>query len=680
MATVLVVDDRPVNRDLVRTLLDHYGHSTLEADDGAQALDLLRCEHPDLLITDVLMPKMDGYDLVREIRGDPTTAAIPVIFYTANYLEEEARPIAEALGVSSVVTKTGDLSALLDAVHVALTRAPTATTPLVGGFTREHLRVLNAKLVDKISELEEKERLHELVDAAVAIIGDLSLPATLQRIVVAARSLVDAHYAAIRVTTEGDELIEFAQDGLAEQRSYPAITTGSLSIPIRLDGEQRGSLHLVERRRGGEFTDQDESLLVALATAAGSAIANARLYDDARRRGAWLSASAEITSALLAADPTEALELVVRGARQVAGAKIAWIEVPTDEHTVTVDACDGPGASEVRGRVVAESDAPLLREVAVTGQPIVISDAAKDSRAFALLADEILSVGPLMTIPLTASGECLGALLIGNGSEDRPFSTVDVEMATTFAGHAALALEFARAEADRQRLTVVEDRDRIARDLHDVVIQRLFAIGLRLDGFRTKLSEADARKLTATTEDLDETIDDIRNTIFSLSGRNLGGRSLRAQLLRLADQAVGPLGFAPRLRLVGPVDNAVPEHIHPDVLATLGEALSNTARHAGASSVHVLVSVSEGNSYSRSPMTDADCRPAGTKAASRTCAIVRSRSAAPCPPRTRTRATGVGSPSSGGCPSARQGSPRGSLRINERSAAGAKGHPRLRAR
>ena len=594
MATVLVVDDRPVNRDLVRTLLDYYGHSTLEADDGAQALDLLRCEHPDLLITDVLMPKMDGYDLVREIRGDPTTAAIPVIFYTANYLEEEARPIAEALGVSSVVTKTGDLSALLDAVHVALTRAPTATTPLVGGFTREHLRVLNAKLVDKISELEEKERLHELVDAAVAIIGDLSLPATLQRIVVAARSLVDAHYAAIRVTTEGDELIEFAQDGLAEQRSYPAITTGSLSIPIRLDGEQRGSLHLVERRRGGEFTDQDESLLVALATAAGSAIANARLYDDARRRGAWLSASAEITSALLAADPTEALELVVRGARQVAGAKIAWIEVPTDEHTVTVDACDGPGASEVRGRVVAESDAPLLREVAVTGQPIVISDAAKDSRAFALLTDEILSVGPLMTIPLTASGECLGALLIGNGSEDRPFSTVDVEMATTFAGHAALALEFARAEADRQRLTVVEDRDRIARDLHDVVIQRLFAIGLRLDGFRTKLSEADARKLTATTEDLDETIDDIRNTIFSLSGRNLGGRSLRAQLLRLADQAVGPLGFAPRLRLVGPVDNAVPEHIHPDVLATLGEALSNTARHAGASSVHVLVSVSEG--------------------------------------------------------------------------------------
>jgi len=291
---------------------------------------------------------------------------------------------------------------------------------------------------------------------------------------------------------------------------------------------------------------------------------------------------------------------------------------------------------------------------------------------------EILSVGPLMTIPLTASGECLGALLIGNGSEDRPFSTVDVEMATTFAGHAALALEFARADADRQRLTVVEDRDRIARDLHDVVIQRLFAIGLRLDGFRTKLSEADARKLTATTEDLDETIDDIRNTIFSLTGRNLGGRSLRAQLLRLADQAVGPLGFAPRLRLVGPVDNAVPEHIHPDVLATLGEALSNTARHAGASSVHVLVSVSEGNSYSRSPMTDADCRPAGTKAASRTCAIVRSRSAAPCPP--RTRATGVGSPSSGGCPSARQGSPRGSLRINERSAAGAKGHPRLRAR
>jgi signal transduction histidine kinase len=287
----------------------------------------------------------------------------------------------------------------------------------------------------------------------------------------------------------------------------------------------------------------------------------------------------------------------------VAGAKIAWIEVPTGEHTVTVGACDGPGAGEVRGRVVA--DAPMLREVTATGLPIVIDEGATDARALASPTADILSVGPLMTIPLTASGECLGALLIGNGREDRPFSTVDVEMATTFAGHAALALEFARAEANRQRLTIVEDRDRIARDLHDVVIQRLFAIGLRLDSFRTKLPEADARKLTATTEDLDETIDDIRNTIFSLSGRNTDGRSLRAQVLRLGYQAVVALGFAPRVRLVGPVDSAVPEHVHADVLATLREALSNTARHAGARSVHVLVSVGAGELVLR--VTDDGC-------------------------------------------------------------------------
>jgi signal transduction histidine kinase/CheY-like chemotaxis protein len=611
VATVLVVDDRRVNRELVRTLLGYYGHRTIEADDGAEALELVRHEHPDLLIADVLMPRMDGYDLVREIRGDPATADMPVIFYTANYLEEEARPIADALGVRSV-TKTGELSELLDAVHAALTERRPATASLVGDddFSREHLRVLNAKLMDKIRELEDNERLHQLVDAAVAVNGDLGLPTTLKRIVVAARSLADARYAVIRVSAEGGEHVEFAQEGRAEGRSQLAATTSALSIPIHRDGAPLGSLHVVGSLTGGDFSDKDESLLVALATAAGSAIANARLHDDARRREAWLSASAEITSALLAADPAEALELVVRGARQVAGAKIAWIEVPTDQDTVTVGACDGPGAEEVRGRIVAGLEAPMLGEVAVTGAPIVIADAAKDSRALASPTAEILSVGPLMTIPLTASGECLGALLIGNGRKGRQFSTVDVEMATRFAGHAALALEFARAEANRQRMTVVEDRDRIARDLHDVVIQRLFAIGLRLDGFRTKLSEADARKLVATTEDLDETIDDIRNTVFSLSGRNADGRSLRAQLLRLGYQAVAGLHFAPRVRLVGPIDSVVPEHMHPDILATLSEALSNTARHARASCVNVLVRVGDGELLLR--VTDDGCGlPAG---------------------------------------------------------------------
>src|SRR5664279_900512 len=102
MAMVLVVDDRPVNRELVRTVLGYYGHDTLEAGDGTEALTLLARQRPDLVLTDVVMPGMDGYQLARAIRSDPASQGIPVLFYTANYLAEEARPMAAAHGVSSI--------------------------------------------------------------------------------------------------------------------------------------------------------------------------------------------------------------------------------------------------------------------------------------------------------------------------------------------------------------------------------------------------------------------------------------------------------------------------------------------------------------------------------------------------------------------------------------------------
>lgn len=123
MATVLVVDDRPVNRDLVRTVLAHYGHETLEACDGAEALALLQRRHPDLVLTDVGIAGMGGYQLAREIRSDPVSKGIAVIFYTANYLAQEARPTASLQGVSSMAPKTGVLSALIEAVDDALLEA-----------------------------------------------------------------------------------------------------------------------------------------------------------------------------------------------------------------------------------------------------------------------------------------------------------------------------------------------------------------------------------------------------------------------------------------------------------------------------------------------------------------------------------------------------------------------------
>ncbi|HSY16128.1 MAG TPA: GAF domain-containing sensor histidine kinase [Jatrophihabitantaceae bacterium] len=338
----------------------------------------------------------------------------------------------------------------------------------------------------------------------------------------------------------------------------------------------------------------DATLLAALADAPGPILATARLYDEARRRQDWLSASAEITSALLAADPGEALELVVRGARRVAGARTAWITLPCGGGKLRIAACDGLGAEQMRGREVPATEARLLSQDAPTWVPVVIDDATTDDRVASSPITDNVSVGPLMLIPLAAPDDARGSLGLANSPHDPHFSKIDVEMATTFAAHASLALKFAQAEADRRRLSVVEERDRIARDLHDVVIQRLFAITLRLERFGPHLPVAEARRLDATVEELNETIDDIRQTIFSLRADQSAGTTLRAEVVKVTAHAEAALGFTPRLRISGPLESVIPDAVRNDVLATLREALSNTARHAQATSVTVELMLAHG--------------------------------------------------------------------------------------
>lgn len=157
MAKVMVVDDNAVNRDLVVTLLGYRGHSMVQAIDGAEALVTARSEHPDLVITDLVMPVMDGYELIREIRADPILAATPVIFYTANYLQEEVAPIAVALGVRHIVFKPIDPHHLLLTVDEALTDRGSVPSTRPETFHREHLRALSGKLLDKVRALEHAE-------------------------------------------------------------------------------------------------------------------------------------------------------------------------------------------------------------------------------------------------------------------------------------------------------------------------------------------------------------------------------------------------------------------------------------------------------------------------------------------------------------------------------------------
>ncbi|WP_345733038.1 GAF domain-containing sensor histidine kinase, partial [Cryptosporangium minutisporangium] len=201
-------------------------------------------------------------------------------------------------------------------------------------------------------------------------------------------------------------------------------------------------------------------------------------------------------------------------------------------------------------------------------------------------------LGPGALVPLSSGGRVVGVVSVVR-EEGRPaLSDADVRMLQAFAGHAALAVEFSRAAADRQRLAVLEDRDRIARDLHDLIIQRLFAVGLGLQGVGAMVGRPEvADKLSAFVDDLDDTIRDVRKTIFSLQEPPDRPSGLRGEVLRVVNAATDTLGFEPRLRLDGPLDAAVPDAIRPDLLAVLGEALTNVARHARAGSADVEVGV-----------------------------------------------------------------------------------------
>jgi signal transduction histidine kinase len=367
---------------------------------------------------------------------------------------------------------------------------------------------------------------------------------------------------------------------------------GYLVVPIRIDGETFGSL-VLRQAPGTEFTSGDKHLLETLARAAGVAIANSQLYDDARRREEWLAASADVASTVLASEPAKAMGLVASGARRVVGADMAWVAV-READDVVVGAWDGRLPDAFARQIVPVAEAVLFNEVSTTGQPVVIDDASRDERV--RTPEHVHGfVGPLLAVPLVASERTLGVLFIGNAQGGAPFGRLDVEMARVFAARAAMTLQFARAAADRQKLTLLADRNRIARDLHDVVIQRLFGLGLRLERIREQQHGRVAAELADINDDLDQTIDEIRNTIFSLRVSGDERASLRGQLLQVVEPFRGLLPLAPRVRIDGPIDNVVPEAVAPHLVASLSEALSNVVRHAHARQVDVVVEVDGGH-------------------------------------------------------------------------------------
>jgi len=495
-----------------------------------------------------------------------------------------------------------------------------------------HLRLdeLLAELQHRLQAvLDTRDRTHALLEAVVAVGSHLELEVVLRQIVEAAVKLVSARYGALGVIGEGGRLTEFVPVGLDESQiarihhwpegrgllgklitdPYPLrlhdisadpASSGFpeghppmrcfLGVPVRIRDDVYGNLYLTEKQ-GGDFDEEDEALVQALAAAAGVAIDNARLYAEARRQQQWLRANAEVTRRLLSGDePSEVLELVTRQALDISEADLVVLALPSaNRSTLVIEHACGDGAADALGLVLpAKGSASGI--VMGSGKPLAVEDFSGDTRV-AQVAREDMPLGPAVLVPLGPAGDVRGVLTAGRHQGAMPLSADAVEMLITFAAQAGIGLELAEHRSDAQRLELYEDRDRIARDLHDLVIQRLFATGMSLQGTMARMGDPGiARRVENAIDALDETIRDIRSAIFSLQSRSEAEPArLRTRILGVVEEMTDSLGFAPALRLAGPLDSRVPGGIAGQLLAALREALANVAKHAQASRVDVAV-------------------------------------------------------------------------------------------
>src|SRR5215831_9545230 len=477
--------------------------------------------------------------------------------------------------------------------------------------------------------LDTRDRTHALLEAVVAVGSHLELEAVLRQIVEAAVELVSARYGALGVIGEGGRLAEFVPVGLDESQiarihHWPEgrgllgelitnprplrlhdLTTDPrsagfpdghppmrsfLGVPVRIRDEVYGNLYLTEKQ-GGDFDEEDEALVQALAAAAGVAIENARLYAEARRQQQWLRATAEVTQRLLSGDQRgEVLDLVTSQALGISGADLVVLALPAgDRNQLVIEHASGDGAADALGLVLpAEGSASGI--VMASGKPLAIDDFSGDARV-AQVAREHMPLGPAMLVPLGPSGDIRGVLTAGRHQGALPLPPDAVEMLITFAAQAGIGLELAEHRSDAQRLALFEDRDRIARDLHDLVIQRLFATGMSLQGTTAMVRDPEVmQRVEKAVDALDETIRDIRSAIFSLQSRGPAEHpAVRGRILGGVREMTDSLGYPPGLRMAGQLDTRVPAHIAGQLLAALREALANTAKHAKASRVDITV-------------------------------------------------------------------------------------------
>ena len=487
-----------------------------------------------------------------------------------------------------------------------------------------------------------QEQLASLAEAVVAVGSTLDLRTVFRRVVLAACDLVDAEYGALGILTpDGEELAEFVTHGIDDvTRSkigdpprghgvlgllitdphpvrLPDITRHPRSygfpanhppmhsfvgVPVRIRDQVFGNLYLSEKRGAAEFTPEDEALLIALASATSVAIDNARLYDEARRRRRWSEAAADMTQALLEGrDEKNALSIVAERVGDLVGADLVLVATYDPEKRLRVRAANAVGRDdwfdhgldEDWWRTVIAGREPLLhRHPAVDDptDPLAVEQATVIAALRRLGA--VPPTGVTAVLPLGVGDADTGVVVVAWDDDGEQQAIYEMSMLAGFAQQVALALAAASAQRARARTAVLEDRDRIARDMHDVVIQRLFATGLSLQS-ATRMEDHDAvrQRLDSAVDEIDAGIKDIRHAIFALHRRS-GPTDLRQELQDVVETASSGLGFPAELEIDGDL-GTVPEHVAPDLLAVVREGLANVGRHSRAHSAEVHVEVGD---------------------------------------------------------------------------------------
>lgn len=495
-----------------------------------------------------------------------------------------------------------------------------------------HLRGLLTEVQDRVEQIVQgRDRLDGLVAAMLVVTSGLELDATLRAIVHTATELIDARYGALGIRGNDHELVEFIDEGidgptrekigplpqghgvlgvLIDEPTpirldhiddhpasvgfpphHPPMRT-FLGVPVRIRDEVYGNLYLTEKANGLPFSADDEMLAQALAAAAGVAIDNARLYEQSQARQAWMRATRDIGTELLSGtDPTAVYRLIAEEALKLTGAETTFVAVPAVDDIRMSDVTDllivetvGAGRCSTDPQTISVADTTI-------GQAF-LKRTPRRFDTIGVAIDGIESAGPALVLPLRTTDTVAGVVVALRRAGSQPFNDEQLDMMAAFTDQAALAWQLASTQRRIRELDVLADRDRIARDLHDHVIQRLFAVGLSLQGTipRAKPIEVQQR-LSESVDNLQAVIQEIRTAIFDLHGSSAGITRLRQRL----DEAVAQFASAElrtTVQFVGPlsvVDGPLADHAD----AVVREAISNVVRHSGARTLALTVTVED---------------------------------------------------------------------------------------